>query len=48
MEKFPNMERCIISYHGVLCSVLKNVNHEADEVINCNHITNGQLPKILY
>jgi hypothetical protein len=45
MEKFPNMGRCIISYQEVLRSELKNVNHYADEVINCNHIINGQLLK---
>jgi hypothetical protein len=39
------MGRCIISYQGVLRSVLKNVNHYADEVINYNHTTHGQLPK---
>jgi len=39
------MGRCIISYHEVLSFLLKNVNHNADEVINCDHITNGQLFK---
>jgi hypothetical protein len=40
----PNLEKCIISYQ-VLRSLLKNVNHYADEDINCDHIINGQLLK---
>ena len=47
MGRFPNLGKCVISHHEVLCSVLKIVNHYADEVINCNHITNGQLFKTL-
>jgi hypothetical protein len=42
--RFPNKEKCIISYQEVLRSVLKNVNHQADD-INCNHIIKGQLFK---
>jgi hypothetical protein len=45
MGRFPNLGKCIISYQVVLRSVLKNVNHEADVVIDCNRITNGQLLK---
>ena len=37
------MGRCIISYQGVLSSLLKNVNHQADEAVLCNHSINGQL-----
>jgi hypothetical protein len=37
------MERCIISYQEVLHCLLKNVNHQTDEVILCNHGINGQL-----
>ena len=37
------MGRCIISYQEVLRSLLKNVNHQADEAILCNHSINGQL-----
>jgi len=37
------MGRCIISYHEVLRSLLKNVNHQADKAILCNHSINGQL-----
>ena len=37
------MGRCIISYQEVLRSLLKNVNHQADEVLLCNHGINGQL-----
>ena len=37
------MGRCIISYQGVLCSLLKNVNHQADKALLCNHSINGQL-----
>ena len=33
MGRFPNMGRCIISYQGVLRSLLKNVNHQADEAL---------------
>ena len=41
--KSPNMGRCIISYQEVLNSLLKNVNHQADEAGPCNHSINGQL-----
>ena len=41
--KSPNMGRCIISYQKVLSSLLKNVNHQADEAVLCNHSINGQL-----
>ena len=37
------MGRCIISYQEVLRSLLKNVNHQADEAILSNHSINGQL-----
>ena len=37
------MGRCIISYQEVLRSLLKNVNHQADEALLCNHSINGQL-----
>jgi hypothetical protein len=37
------MGRCIISYQEMLSSLLKNVYHQADEGIFCNHIINGQL-----
>jgi hypothetical protein len=37
------MGRCIISYQEVLRSLLKNVNHQADEALLCNHNINGQL-----
>ena len=37
------MGRSIISYQEVLSSLLKNVNHPADEAVLCNHSTNGQL-----
>ena len=37
------MGRCIISYQEVLSSLLKNVNHLADEAILCHHCINGQL-----
>ena len=40
--KSPNMGRCIISYQEVLSSLLKNVNHQADEAVLCNHSINGQ------
>ena len=36
------MGSCIISYQGVLRSLLKNVNHQADEALLCNHSINGQ------
>ena len=39
----PNMGRYIISYQEVLSSLLKNVNHQADEAVLCNHSINGQL-----
>jgi len=41
--RFPNMGRCIISYQEVLRSLLKNVNHQADEALLCNPSINGQL-----
>ena len=37
------MGRCIISYKEVLRSLLKNVNHQAEEALLCNHSINGQL-----
>ena len=37
------MGRCIISYQEVLSSLLKNVNHQADEAVLLNHSINGQL-----
>ena len=43
MGRFPNMGRCIISYQGVLRSLLKNVNHQAHEALLCNHSINSQL-----
>jgi len=43
MGRFPNMGRCTISYQEVLSSVLRNVNHQADEAGPCNHSINGQL-----
>ena len=43
MGRCPNKERCIISYQEVLSSLLKNVNHEADAAVLCNHSINGQL-----
>jgi len=43
MGRFPNMGRCIISYQELLHSLLKNVNHQADEAVLCNHSINGQL-----
>jgi hypothetical protein len=43
MGRFPNMGRCIISYHEVLSSLLRSVNHQADEAGPCNHSINGQL-----
>ena len=41
--KSSNMGRCIISYQDVLCSLPKNVNHQADEAVLCNHSIDGQL-----
>ena len=41
------MGRCIISYQEVLCSLLKNVNHQADEAILSYHSINGQLLRTL-
>jgi hypothetical protein len=41
------MGRCIISYQVVLSSLLKNLNHQADEVGPCNHRINGQLLRTL-
>jgi len=41
--KSPIMARCIISYQEVLCSLLKNVNHQAVEAVLCNHSINSQL-----
>jgi hypothetical protein len=43
--RFPNLGKGIISYKEVLFSVLRNVNHYADEVTLCNHIINGHLLK---
>jgi hypothetical protein len=43
--KWPNMGRCIISYQEVLGSLVKNVNHEADDALLCNHSISGQLLK---
>jgi len=43
MGRCPNKGRCIISYQELLCSLLKNVNHQADEAVLCNHSINGQL-----
>jgi hypothetical protein len=45
MGRFPNMGRYIISYQEVLRSELKHINHQEDEIINCNHIINDQLLK---
>ena len=45
--KLPNMGRCIISYQKVLHSLLKNVNHQADEAVLCNHSINVQLLRTL-
>jgi hypothetical protein len=39
----PNMYMCIISHQEVLCPLLKNVNHQADETLLSNHVINGQL-----
>jgi hypothetical protein len=41
--RFPNMGKCIISHQEVLPSLLKNVNHQADETVLSNHGINGQL-----
>jgi hypothetical protein len=41
--KWPNMGRCIISYQEVLSSLVKNVNHQADEALLCNYSISGQL-----
>ena len=43
MGSFPNLGMCIISYQEVLRSLLKNVNHQTDEAILCNHSINSQL-----
>jgi len=43
MGMFPSMGRCIISYQEVLSSLLRNVNHQADEAGHCNHSINGHL-----
>ena len=43
MGRFPNLGKCIISYQEVLSSLLKNVSHQADEAILCNHSINSQL-----
>jgi hypothetical protein len=43
MESFPNLGMYIISYQEVLRYLLKNVNHQADEAILCNHSINSQL-----
>jgi len=43
MGRCPNRGRCIISYQEVLSSLLKNVNHQTDEAVLCNHSINGQL-----
>ena len=43
MGRFPNLGKCIISYQQVLSSLLKNVIHQADEAILCNHSIIGQL-----
>ena len=40
--KTPNVGRCLTSYQEVLNSLLRNVNHQADEAGPCNHSTNGQ------
>ena len=42
MGRFPNMGRCVISYQDVLRSLLKNVNHQVDEPVLCNHSIKGQ------
>jgi len=43
MGRFPDMGRCIISYQEVLSYLLKNVNHQADKAVICNHSINSQL-----
>jgi hypothetical protein len=43
MGRFRNMGRCIISYQEALSSLLKNVNHQAGEVVLCNQSISGQL-----
>jgi hypothetical protein len=37
------MGRCIIPYQEMLSPLLKNVNHQEDEAVLCNHSINGQL-----
>jgi hypothetical protein len=37
------MWRCSISYQEVLSSLVKNVNHQADEALLCNHSISGHL-----
>ena len=37
------MRRCIISHQEVLLFLLKNVNHQADNAVQCNYSINGQL-----
>jgi len=41
------MGRCIISYQEVLSNLLKNVNHQADEAVLCNHSINSLLLRTL-
>jgi len=43
MGRCPNKASCIISYQEVLSSLLKNVNHQADEAVLCNYSINGHL-----
>ena len=43
MGRFSNLGTCIISYQEVLRSLLKNVNHQADEAVLSTHSINGQL-----
>ena len=43
MGRFPNTGRCFISYQEVLRSLLKNINHQADEALLCNHNINRHL-----
>ena len=43
MWRCPNKGRYIISYQEVLSSLLKNINHQVDEPVLCNHSINGQL-----
>jgi len=40
MGRFHNKCRCIISYQEVLRSLLKNLNHQADESILSNNSIN--------